>query len=165
MSIAIWRRLLTAVAAGGWLVLAGCRSPAVEGKIAGGDDGLSFFGEARGRLEFGKVPVIRFEQGSWRLAEAEADRLGDALGVLSDGSRVLLVGVGDARVPGEHGRQQALARALVVRSELVRRGAEGAAILVTGVSAEESVGLLPGGAIGPRVECAVIHAPRGTEER
>lgn len=146
-------------------MVAGCRSPAVEEKIAAGDDDLGFFGAGRTRLEFGRLPVIRFDRASWRLAEAEADQLGEAVEVLAEGRRVWLVGVGDDGVPREHGRQQALARALVVRSELARRGAMATQVLVTGVSAEESAGLTAGGTVGPRVECAVIRPAPGNGSR
>lgn len=151
------RMLLIAVTAGGLVLVTGCQSPVQDDRVAVGEDDLGFFGPARAQLDFGKLPVIQFYPGAWVLSDPENARLAAASTVLADGGRLLLVGVGDAEVPSEHGRQQALARALVVRRELVRRGAEAAHIRVTGLAAEEAVGLTGRIETGPRVECAVLR--------
>jgi outer membrane protein OmpA-like peptidoglycan-associated protein len=150
-----WLRVV--VTAAGLSGVTGCRAPMPDDRLAPGDESLSLFGPGRERLDFGRLPTIGFEPGSWRVSDSEAARLEEALGVLAGGRRVFLLGVGDEDVPPEHGRQQALARALSVRRALIEQGAEATMILITGLAAGEATGLTRGDVAGPRVECAVIR--------
>lgn len=107
----------------------------------------------RDRLDWGEVEPVRFEVGSWRLpVDAAGEVLGEAAVALVGGRRMVLVGVGDADVPDDYGRQQAQARALEVRRFMVERGADPARIHITGFSAEEMVGLHRSDHSGPRVK-------------
>lgn len=151
------RWLLVVVTAVGLGAGIGCRAPMPDDRVAVGDESLSFFGPGRARLDFGRLATIRFERASWRISEAEAAGLGEALQVVTGGGRVMLVGVGDDDVPLEHSRQQALARALAVRRELIERGADPEMILVTGLADGEVDGLTGRGDTGPRVECAEVR--------
>jgi hypothetical protein len=151
------RWLLVVVTAAGLAGAAGCRSPMSSDRVVAGDESISFFGPGRERLDFGRLATIGFEPVSWELSDGEAGRLGAALEVVAGGRRVLLLGVGDENVPPEHGRQQALARALAVRRALVERGGDPARILVSGMSAGEAEGLTGRDTTGPRVECAVVR--------
>lgn len=157
--LASTRWLLVIVSMAGLAGAAGCRSPRPGERLAAGagDESITFFGPGRERLEFGKLATIGFERGSWQVPDGEAERLGPTLGVLSVGRRVLLLGVGDDDVPAEHGRQQALARALAVRRVLIERGGDPSGILLTGMSAGEALGLTGRDPTGPRVECAVVR--------
>jgi hypothetical protein len=145
-------------------VVAGCQGRAPVTALAARDDTIIFFGAGRERLDWGMVRPVPFEVGSWRLP---VDAAGQALvaaavsstmaAVLAGGRRIVLVGVGDAGVPDEYGRQQALARALEVRRFMVERGADPERIHITGFSAEEMAGLNRSGHYGPRVELVVAQ--------
>jgi hypothetical protein len=156
-SIMTSRALIGVVAVAAAVATAGCQSTAPAERLAAGDEAISFFGAGRDRLDFDRLRPIRFAPGSWEPGEEEADRLGEVAGAMAGGARVFLVGVGDVEVPSEHGRQQALARALTVRRRLIGRGASPDQILVSGLAATEAEGLAGLDAPGPRVACAVIR--------
>ncbi len=137
-------------------VVGGCRTTAPGARLAAGEESISFFGTGRARLDFARMEPIGFAPGSWEISETGLARVRAVAHVLAGGERVFLVGVGDADVPAEHGRQQALARALTVRRWLVERGAPSDLILVSGLAAVEAEGVIGGGS-GPRVECAVVR--------
>ncbi len=137
-------------------MVGGCRTTAPGVRLAAGDESVSFFGSGRVRLDFARLTPIGFSPGSWEISESGMARVRAVDDVLAGGERVFLIGVGDADVPAEHGRQQALARALAVRRWLVERGAPSDLILVSGLAAVEAEGVIGGGS-GPRVECAVVR--------
>lgn len=137
-------------------VVGGCRATAPGVRLAAGDESISFFGPGRARLDFERLAPIEFEPGSWEVADAALTRVGEVERVLVGGERVFLVGVGDADVPAEHGRQQALARALTIRRWLIERGAPSDLILISGLASVEAEGVIGGGS-GPRVECAAFR--------
>jgi len=152
------QRAASAALAAAVTVLAGCQSPRVaDDLIPPMDDRLSMFGAGRGRLDFGALPVVRFEAGFLEPLTGEVDRLVAAMAELGDRRRVLLVGVGDETEPMEHGRQQAVARAVAVRRVLVRRGVSPSLVWVTGVAAAEAELVAVGDEGGPRVEVAVVR--------
>jgi hypothetical protein len=117
----------------------------------------SFFGPGRERLDFTRLPVIRFETGSWTVGSSAGAAVAEVRAAVGGGSRLLLVGVGDGDVPVEHSRQQGLARALAVRRVLVDQGADGAMVSVTGFADGEAAGLTGREEKGPRVECALVR--------
>ncbi len=149
---------MTAGAMSVYFLVAGCQGRAPVTALAARDDTASLFGLGRDRLNWGEVEPVRFEVGSWRLPmDAAGEVLGEAAVALAGGRRMVLVGVGDADVPDEYGRQQALARALEVRRFMVERGADPARIHITGFSAEEMAGLNRSDHSGPRVELVVVQ--------
>ena len=159
-----WDRWMMAGAMVVHCLVVGCQGRAPVTALAARDDTMTFFGAGRERLDWGVVRPVPFEVGSWRLP---VDAAGQALvaaavsstmaAVLAGGRRIVVVGVGDAEVPDEYGRQQALARALEVRRFMVERGADPERIHITGFSAEEMAGLTRSGHSGPRVELVVVQ--------
>jgi len=153
--------------AGVWVLLAGCRSVVVVPGLPPRDEGLTFFGPGRGRLERSDLGVIVFPAGVWRVNERDERVvvvLGGALAQVGLGRRLLVIGVGDDDVPDEHGRQLGVARAVEVRRLLVGRGGDPSLILVTGFAHGERV-TLPwgGGGGGPGVEFAIVRGGGGQE--
>jgi|GEM_PF-2551839 len=144
--------------------LAACQSRDAGQVLPRPDESITFFGPGRERLDWRVLPPISFSAGSWRLlgrAEdapfAEAAALSKVVAELAAGRRILVIGVGDAEVPAEHGRQQALARALAVRRALLDWGPDPSLVQVTGFAADEMAGIPGSGGTGPRVEFAVIR--------
>jgi hypothetical protein len=150
------RLLPTLVAAGGLVLGAGCRSTSLDRQLPEAPAEASFFGPGRERLDFSRLPVIRFETGSWTVGSSAGVAVAEVRAAVGGGSQLVLVGVGDGDVPVEHSRQQGLARAVAVRRMLIDQGADGAMVSVTGFADGEAVGLTGRDDKGPRVECAVV---------
>ena len=86
------------------------------------EEGLSFLGAGRERIDRRHFEPVIFQNRSWRLAEAEQEKITRIAAGLGGDRRALLAGVGDEGWPDDYNRVLGEARAQTVRQSLIAAG-------------------------------------------